>query len=241
MQIRNTEDAMQLRDKFLKARRSAFTMVELCISFGIATVVLYMAFKFMTSTRFHFMHGTVNLQNLGEIRLAINYLRRDFSSACPYLSKADNPQVLINFRNRPFNAGNLTDGLNSRLVDINPAGNKLTFHRFKFETADGDSSPEVQEITYEYDSTKKVLVRTCEGNKTTFKGFEGVEFKFFLSPFNEKVPILFVKMVAHEGKDQGGANVDIGKPVELTASIASAFMSTYYSNKTWNFQTTHTK
>jgi hypothetical protein len=216
-------------------------MVELTVTLAIGMIILGMAYRFMTGTRFHFMHGTVNLQNLSEVRSAINFLRRDFASACPYLSPADNPVHLMLARNRPFNNPPWADALNSKLVQIDADGKQILFYRFLFEPNQGSSLPKVQEVKYEFDATAKVLVRTVEGKRTVFQGFEGVEFKFFLNETNDKTPILRVKLLAHEGKDKGFGQADLGKPVELTTSIVSQFMHTFYSNKTWNFSTCHEK
>ncbi len=217
-------------------------MIELSISMAVGAVVLFMVFKFMTYTRMHFMHGTVNLQNLSEIKSAINYLRRDFSSACPYLSQNDSRLKLPELRNLPFNVNNKADGLDSKLVVLDAANKKLQFHRFVFDTESGAAfAPKVQEVIYVYNSQKKTLTRTMGTTKVVFNGFENVEFKYFLSEYNERVPILWVKIVAHEGKNAVGANMDLGKPVELTASIASSFMVSYYTNKSWNLDTVHSK
>ncbi|HAE38832.1 MAG TPA: hypothetical protein DCG57_09365, partial [Candidatus Riflebacteria bacterium] len=79
----------------LRVKKRGFTFVETAMSVGIALVVFLMIYRFMSSTRQHYMYGTVNLQNLQEARMAINYLRRDFSCATPYIGG----QGQVNFPN----------------------------------------------------------------------------------------------------------------------------------------------
>ena len=65
------------------SNQKGISFVELMVCIIITALLFGLIYKFMANTRYNYMYGVVNLQNLQEARLAINYIRRDFSSACP--------------------------------------------------------------------------------------------------------------------------------------------------------------
>lgn len=67
-------------------RKKAFTMIELMIGLAILCMVLTGVHSIFSYIRSQYMHGTVNLQSFEDARLAINHLRRDYSTACPYIN-----------------------------------------------------------------------------------------------------------------------------------------------------------
>jgi hypothetical protein len=215
-------------------------MIEMAVGMVLGSVLMYFAFKFMTNTRHQYMHGSVNLQNLQEARLAINYLRRDFSSACPFLDPADaDPKINVTLRKKPFDVSGWSAGIKSQLVKS--SAQVLQFHRFIFNTEAGAVLSKVVEVEYKYDAPTKTLVRTSEGRQKSFKGLENVEFKLYLDDYNGRVPILWVKLMFHEGKDAAGTDKDLGRPLELTTSIVSPFMNGFYSHQMWNYYSAHAK
>lgn len=220
-------------------RPSGFTMIELSVGIVIAMIIMFMGYRFMTNTRFQFMHGTVNLQNLQEARLAINILRRDFSSACPFIAPDDTAKALITLRKKPFNKSGWANSLKSKPVQVDDTS--LLFYRFDYETQDGKAQPKVDEVKYTYDATTKTLTRFLKGKPMVFKGIEGVKFRVFLDEYNGRVPILWVKLLAHEGKEKAGTGQDLGKPLEINTCIVSSFMNDYYSNQVWNFDVSYQK
>ncbi|MEW6713280.1 MAG: prepilin-type N-terminal cleavage/methylation domain-containing protein, partial [Candidatus Riflebacteria bacterium] len=118
--------------KILNKNRKAFTLVEMTISVAVALVAFLLIFQFLSSTRHHFLYGTVNLQNLQEGRLAINYLRRDFSCACPRLEDPDDASYSDFQRTRKqiFATVSGVGGNAGDLIQVLPNG--LLFYKFAF-------------------------------------------------------------------------------------------------------------
>lgn len=220
-------------------KRHGMTFVELTISVGIALVVFLMIYRFFSSTRHHYMYGTVNLQNLQEARLAVNYLRRDFSCACP---RIEDPEVagyvnLQKVRNQLFVTSSWPTDEQGDLIQIYQHG--LLFYKFVFESP--DYKPRVELIRYEFDNTSKTLIRHADGGKIRkFTGFEDVEFQLYAHELNPKVPLLWVRLKVHEGENIYGKD-SIGKELEITTSISSPFITSSVNNKYWRYETGHEK
>lgn len=219
--------------------KSAFTFVEMLISLVVALMAFLLIYQFMSSTRHHYMYGTVNLQNLQEGRMAINYLRRDFSSACPALKNPDlsGYTPFQRARKQVFStsSGEGTDG--GDLIQILPQG--LLFYKFAFEST--DEEPKVELVRYEFDAPAKTLKRTGEDGKTQeFTGIEDVEFKVYTHQLEPGVPILWAKLKIHEGENIFGSE-KIGSALELTTSISSPFLNSSANNPYWRFETGHKK
>jgi len=218
-----------------------FTLVEISISVGIALIVLLMIYRFLSNTRHHYMYGTVNLQNLQEARLAVNYLRRDFSCACPRIGDpASTGYVnLQKTRNQVFVSASFPalDASQGELIQIDDHG--LHFHKFVFGSPDVE--PRVELVRYDFDQAAKTLMRFSEDGKIQkFTGFEEVEFKVYTHQLNPGVPLLWVRMKVHEGENIYGKD-SIGKALELTTSISSPFLTSSVNNKFWRYETGHKK
>lgn len=223
--------------KLFFRRRSAFTMIEMVMSVAVALVVFLLIYKLMSSVSSHYQYGTVNLQNLQEARLAVNHLRRDFSSACPRFkdggASAD-AYIYVNklrkyiFKDPPNWQAKYGD-------PIQITENGLSFFRFEF---DSGSNPTVEQVQYAFDPATKTLKRKYKGNERSFKGFETVEFRLYTHMVNPAVPLLWVRLLIHEGKEMYGT-AEIGKPLELTTTISSNFISSNLNHLTWNYETYH--
>lgn len=222
-----------------RADRQGMTFVELSVSVGIALVVFLMIYRFLSSTRHHYMYGTVNLQNLQEARLAVNYLRRDFSCACP---RIEDPDVsgyvnLQKVRNQVFVTSSWPSSGDGELIQIYPHG--LLFHKFAFGSP--DEKPRVELIRYEFDQAARTLIRhSQDGRIQKFSGFEDVEFQLYAHQLNPKVPVLWARFKVHEGENIYGKD-SIGKELELTTSITSPFITSSVNNKYWRYETGHKK
>lgn len=232
---------MMLIEKIAKQRfRKGMTFVELTISLGIGMVVFLMIYRFMSGTRQHYLYGTVNLQNLQEARLAVNYLRRDFSCACPRIEDPSTPGGYVNLqkiRNQMFMSSSWTAAGGGDLIQILPNG--LLFHKFAFGSP--DEMPRVEMVRYEFDAAARTLTRQSEDGKLQkFSGFEDVEFKLYTHQLNPGVPILWLRFKVHEG-DKGSGENEIGKALELTTSITSPFITSSVNNKYWRYETGHKK
>ncbi len=225
--------------KILNKNRNAFTLVEMTISVAVALVAFLLIFQFLSSTRHHFLYGTVNLQNLKEGRLAINYLRRDFSCACPRLEDPDDVSYSDFQRTRKqiFATVSGVGGNAGDLIQVLPNG--LLFYKFAFLPT--SEKPTVEQVRYEFDSSAKTLIRSGEGGKTQkFTGIEDVEFKVYVHQLEEAVPLLWVRLKIHEGENLYGSE-KIGSALELTTSISSPFLNSSTNNPYWRFETGHKK
>ncbi|MBI3038112.1 hypothetical protein HYY75_03530 [bacterium] len=226
-------------------RNSAFTAIELVISIGVAIVAFSLIYTFLSRTRFHFMHGSVNLANLQEARMAINYLRRDFAAAVPFIAKSANYGTLERVRRFVFSTGVWKPlEAEGELIQVEPT--KLSFHRFIFEPSEKQSEtrfPKVELVKYDFDSSKGELHRSVNSGKPqVFRGFENVEFKIYVHYEIRNVPVLWVKLVLNEGKDiPYGGQKGMGKPLEVTTSITSQFINSTLNNLYWNYETGHQK
>lgn len=217
--------------------RSAFTLIEMIASIAIALFVFLLIYKLLSSVRNHYLYGTVNLQNLQDARLAVNHLRRDFSSACPRFKDGGVPSsayIYVNrlrkyvFKDPPGWIPQYGDP-----IQVTPNG--LSFFRFEF---DAGAKPRVEHVLYTFDAATKTLKRKYKGSERSFKGFEAVEFKLYTHMVNPAVPLLWVRLLIHEGKEMYGS-ANIGKPLELTTTISSNFISSSLNNLSWNYETYH--
>ena len=225
-------------DKTLLINKSkGMTFVEITISITVALIVFLMIYRFMTSTRTHYMYGTVNLQNLQEARMAINYLRRDFACVSPLLKKGSvNFQTTQRIQKQIFDsaacpAGIPTDGL----IQVLPQGLVLFCSDFKSTSV----HPALNRVIYEFDPPSKTLSRHSNGKIVKFSGFDSVFFKTYVHQINPETPMLFVKFKIHEGEKIYGSN-DIGSSLELTTTIGSQFIDSNLANRSWRFETEHT-
>lgn len=224
----------------VKNLKKGMTFVELIFSLSIALVVFLLIYRFMSGTRQHYMYGTVNLQNLQEARLAVNYLRRDFSCACPRIDSPVAPNGFVDLqkiRNQLFVSSSWAGGAGGDLIQILPHG--LLFHKFVFGSP--DEMPRVEMLRYEFDPAARVLTRHAEdGSHQTFSGFEEVEFKLYAHQLNPKIPVLWARFKVHEGETIYGTD-EIGKALELTTSITSPFLTSSINNKYWRYEIGHKK
>ncbi|MDD3147096.1 MAG: hypothetical protein PHD82_07325 [Candidatus Riflebacteria bacterium] len=220
-------------------RRQAFTFVEMTLSVAISLVVFLMIYRFLSSTRHHYMYGTVNLQNLQEARQALNNLRRDFSCACPRIEDPDiaGYVTLQKVRKQVFVTSSWPSSTEGDLIQIHPHG--LMFYKFAFGST--GEKPEVELVSYEFDPVAKVLIRRSKGDRIQkFTGFEDVDFRLYAHRLNPKVPVLWVSFKVHEGENIYGKD-SIGKALELTTSITSNFITSSVNNKYWRYEIGHKK
>lgn len=213
------------------------TFVEITISIVLALVVFLMIYRFMESTRNHYMYGTVNLQNLQEARMAINYLRKDFSCVTPFLKKgAVNFQSTQRIQKQIFDSAACPTGIpESSLIQILPQG--LVLYCFDFNSK--STNPALNKVIYEFDPPSKTLSRHLLGKIVKFTGFDNVFFKTYVHQVNQDIPLLFVKFKIHEGEKIYGTN-KIGSSLELTTTIGSQFIDSNLANRSWRFETKHT-
>ena len=215
-----------------KTSNKGFTFVEMTLTIGISLVVFMMIYRFFSSTRSHYMYGTVNLQNLHEARMAINYLRRDFSSACPHLQDGASFQDIQRLQKQVFAAKEFAND-NVNLIQVTP--NALAFYKFQYDSADENSR--IEPINYTFSGTELKRI-DGSGREKSFTGFKEVSFKLYTHQLNPNIPVLWVKFVIHEGENIYGTE-RIGNPLEITTTIASPFIAKNLENLAWRYETTH--
>lgn len=216
--------------------RRGFTFVEMVMSVAIALLVFLMVYRFMSGTRHHYMYGTVNLQNLQEARMAINYLRRDFSCATPYVGgqgQVDWPDMQ-KARNFVFEtaAWNPIPAVNLIKLD----SDSISIPKFAYGSP--DEEPRIEYVTYTYEpgnilSRKLVDSTGALKREVRFTGIESVEFKLYTHQLNPNVPLLWVKLLVHDKELYN----NVGKALEVTASISSPAITSLANHPNWRFQT----
>ena len=218
--------------------RKAITFVEIMVCLLIASIVFSVIFNFLSTTNRNYMYGLVNLQNLQNARLAINYLRRDFVASCPRIDDPEkdksngyiNLQKIRNqlfFDNKNINGGEL----------MHIATHSISFHKYVFGST--DKNPQVELITYEFDPDSETLTRTSKTRGTkVFTGIEDVHFALYVHKINPNAPLLWVKLRTHEAKNMYN-NDKIGKALEITTTISSAFVNSSLKNKYWRYEIGH--
>ena len=227
-------------DKNNLKRRKGISFVELMVCIIITAILFKLVYDFMANTRHNYMYGVVNLQNLQETRLAINYLRRDFSSACPkFADPNEDPQNgfvnLQKARKQLFITKNTGEGIPGELIQIHQKG--LLFHKYIYGSS--NEKPRVETITYQYDNSSKTLVRTSETKGTkVFSGIKDVDFALYTHELNPNVPLLWVNLKVQESGNMYGSD-GIGKTLELTTTISSSFINSSQNNKYWRYETAH--
>lgn len=243
----------------IKNNKRAFSLIEISIGLILSCMVLFGAYSFFTYTRQQYMYGTVNLQNLEDARMAINYLRRDFSCACPFLDylydKSNlledgswknnvNPyEELQKLRKNIFNFVS-TSG-NSIIIDKDQSM-AMEFYKFVFDPGELErpQMSKVEKVHYEFDKQARTLIRSSQkGATVTFKGIEDVKFDLYLlsikldeDRYKENsvmdVPVLWVSMKIHEGKEKYGDTKKV-QPLEISTSITSPYITSWMHNRRW--------
>ena len=228
------------KNKFLN--RKAISFVELMVCIIISALMFKLIYDFMANTRHNYMYGVVNLQNLQEARLAINYIRRDFSSACPMFAdpNEDSKNGYTNLqkaRKQLFVTQTTNNSIPGELIQVHSDG--LLFHKYVYGSS--GEKPKVETVTYQYDKNAKTLTRTSEtkGIKV-FSGIEDLCFALYTHEINPEVPLLWVYIKIQESGNIYGSQ-EIGNALELTTTISSSFISSSQNNKYWRYETGHEK
>ncbi len=212
-------------------KKRAVTIAELAVGLLLISLLVGAISNVIRHVRAMFMRGTVDLQNLQEGRLAINYLRRDFSCACPRFSASDDSTMLEKTRRLPILPGNDSiDGKKTASIQIGDNG--IQFYRFSFETTDLDPLPTIELVKYSYDPGNRILTRTSPSRMVEFKGIKGISFRVYSHETNPKIPMLWVKLEIQDEE----AGKDLGKPLEITTSLSSSFLESEVNYPYWYFR-----
>lgn len=213
------------------------TLVETLMGIVVSCLLLTVVFKFYGNTLSQFRHGFVNLQNFQDAHIAISWLRRDFTTATPFLfsKEGKDGQALRETLRLPVDLrGERNLGKNQK---IQISDNMIIFHRFVERSFSQASQIEVEEISYRFDPTQKSLIRKSNSGEKSFKGFREVLFKCYIFNSNSEVPLLYVKFVLDHGETPEGGKA--GTPLELCTTISSAFITDSTNSKFWNCMVDH--
>ena len=213
------------RASTLLMKRRGMTLVETLMGIIVSCMLLTVVFKFYGNTLFQDAH------------IAISYLRRDFSTATPFLfsKEGKDGQALRDTLRVPIDLiGERNLGKNQKIAISDTI---IVFHRFVERTFSQASQIEVEEITYSFDPAQKTLVRKSNSGEMKFKGFKDVLFKCYVHSTNSEVPLLWVKFVLDHGETPEGGKA--GSSLELTTTISSAFISDSTISKFWNCMVDH--
>ena len=220
--------------KLKSSRIRGFTLLEMIVSIVLGMMALFFIYRFMSNTRLQFMSGTVNLQNLQDARLAINYLRRDFGSSCFLVSSLDAFEDVFLARMNSYTSGSTwATGKKSALINVSPG--QISFHRFDFATSPDVATPGVLLTEYRFDPAAKTVYRLDKGEEKAFKGIENCEFKLYCHEANPRIPMLWVKLVVNENEIYGN-NLPSNRSLELTTTIASPYVSSNIQITSWNYE-----
>jgi prepilin-type N-terminal cleavage/methylation domain-containing protein len=236
-----------------------FTMVEMIISVFIASLIFLMLNKlFIGATRQHQI-GFANLATLEEARLAISWIRRDFSTACPYLSAE--PDTSGKDPESEFAAKNIIrrtlfkqdlsfvqpesarPGMNTGQNQSFPiqysrdALNSVAFYRFEFGSSRNDLFSRVETVEYWFDPAEKCLVRRAGAMVRKFQGMEAVEFKFFTPEWSNRAVMLRIRiLVRNSARDPSLAAKPASAFVQIVSTVNSRFISSNLSDPYWNYE-----
>lgn len=205
-------------------RKKGFTLVETMVAVGLASAIIFLVIRLSSVIRGDVAKGTVDLQNLQDARVVINYLRRDFSSATPLYDTNEKKEIRDEVRTDPVLYASSYSKHSSRPIVLN--SHDIIFCK---TTADSAGNRTREEIQYSFDPASKVLNRHSASGNRTFKGMEDIKFDLYYHPMNDEVPMILVTMKikteeAHETKE-----------LDLTTTICSAIVNHDVTNLEWNW------
>lgn len=217
--------------------KKAFTFVELIVAMGIAAMVMLFITRLASFFQMNYMHGTINLANLQEARMALAHLRRDFNSSCPLLAESDGYIVLLKTLQDPIKfTPEAIEGQKTLPIEI--SAKAATFTRYLFATTDGLNTPATEQISYYFDEATNTLIRkTSSDTVNRFKGIRDVNFEIYLPPTNPNVPLLRVRLELLD--EESAKTIGNPQPLCVSASFSSAFLNSTLNHLSWNYSTWH--
>ncbi|OGK12522.1 MAG: hypothetical protein A2W80_19150 [Candidatus Riflebacteria bacterium GWC2_50_8] len=218
-------------------RRPGFTLVEAVVGIALATALLVTSYKVFTYISKQRSRGAVDLQELQGARYAINFLRRDFRSATPYIEDgATLVQQKKALRMPVVEANSFTIG--NKAVPIVVGDKEIHFYKHLYNTPDTAVEALTEQVNYriysyrEHNEDKQCLMRSVAGQNTMFKDIKDARFELYAHPLAPEVPMLLVtlRIDADEKKERTGGR----EFFELTTTISSAITSQAINNPYWH-------
>jgi len=213
------------------ADKKGFTLVEAVIGVALATMLMFTAYQVFSYVSKQRSRGDVDLQELQGARYAINFLRRDFRSACPQIAdKATLAQKRKALRMpiveaNAFNIGN-------EAVPVIISDGEIHFFKHLYNTPAGAAQPATEQVNYRIDNARKCLVRSVAGVETVFKDIKAAKFELYAHPLSSALPMLLVTLRINA--DQKNEKTGDFKFFEMTTTISSAVTSPFINNPYWH-------
>ncbi len=201
--------------------RKAFTLLESLVGCCIIVLLFYVVFKIMGFIGHNVIKETSELQNLQNVRSAINSIRRDFIVATPkYVADGDFGDN-YNIKLEPIISESYNkDGPQPMQIQID---NLLLYRK----TLSGD----YEEISYVFNENDQMLIRTSTlGKERRYTGIKKVEFKLYYldSQLNPYIPVLWVSMTVENGHGNDTKTLTVG------TSLAANTICQDLNNLYWN-------
>ena len=239
------------------ARNAGFSFVEMVVSVLLTTLLLLALYQFYIEAAFQMHAGFAKLEALDEARLAISYIRRDFSTACPFLSAERD--TIGNDPENEFAAKNLlrrmvfyqdvssvqppeirpqmgADGKQSRPIEYSSAQpGQIRFYRFRFKPRTLGENPGVESVEYYFDKGAKTLTRRVSGSTKEFHDMDLVEFSFYSPEWSSDIVMLRIQIRVKNLPENLRQKIP-GGVIVFQTTVNSHFISSNLSDPNWNFE-----
>lgn len=238
-------------------RNQGFTLVEMMISVVISSLLLYFVYRFFLTAGIHMKTGVLKLESLDQARIAISYLRRDFSTACPFVSFSQDTSTKdpeheyaaknlirkmvfyqdLNFITPPEIRPNMNlTGNGSFPIQYSKAvSSHLRFYHFQYKGSSSNYIPRVEQVEYMFDPVSKLLTRVVAGRKINFTGMKEVDFQFLVPQWASETVMLKIDMTVENVPKQLEGKL-APTLVRLVTTISSQFISSNLFDPNWNFE-----
>ncbi|HAE37762.1 MAG TPA: hypothetical protein DCG57_03885 [Candidatus Riflebacteria bacterium] len=218
-------------------KQRGFTLVEAVIGVALATLLMFTAYQVFSYVSKQRSRGGVDLQELQGARYAINFLRRDFRSACPQIAaKATLEQKRKALRMPLVEANAFTIG--NEAVPVIISDGEIHFFKHVYNTPEGVAQPATEQVNYsiyrykENNEDKQCLMRSVAGQNIMFKDVKAARFELYAHPLSSAVPMLLVTLSINA--DQKSEKTGEHKFFEMTTTISSAITSPFINNPYWH-------
>jgi len=211
-----------------------FTLAEILVTVVISSFLLITAIGFYRRMSYQFQLGIVDLKNFQDAHMAINYLRKDFSMSCPYLSTDISDNEMKEFMLKPMAIGFEDAGKNnSKRIQI--LLGQIKFYKFSDYNFSSNKHTKIEKVEYEFHEDKGILERKTSQGSIFFSGFVNVGFYSYVHPSNPQVPILWVRLIINNDKKKLRGSE---KTLIINTSIVSNFVADASKYPYWNYNST---
>lgn len=201
--------------------RKAFTLIEALIGMCVIVILFSAIFKITGFVGHNVVKETAELQNLQNVRSAINSIRRDFIVATPkYVANTDFGDN-YNIRLDPIISESYNkDGSQPMQIQLD---NLLLYRK--------TDAGYYEEISYVFNENDQMLIRTSSlGKERRYTGIKKAEFKLYYldQQLNPYIPLLWVSMTVESGHGKDKKALTVG------TSLAANTICQDLNNLYWN-------